>query len=110
MNTTAIGLDLARNALQVYGIDVHVHGKKVIGKSPTRKQVLPYSSPPGAASPDGMNSKERRQVEVHPARDLPLGESKGRIRQCGPFAGNVGLPRCGESPYYWPGVGQDGTP
>lgn len=78
MNATVIGLDIAGNALQVNGIDVH--GKKAIGKSPTRKQGLPYSPPLGAASPGGMNLKERRQVGVHPARDLPLAESKGRIR------------------------------
>jgi transposase len=40
MNATTIGLDIAKNSFHVHG--VNAHGKKVVSKSLTRKQVLPY--------------------------------------------------------------------
>jgi len=40
MNITTIGLDLAKNSFHVFG--VNAHGKKLVSKALTRKQVLPY--------------------------------------------------------------------
>lgn len=40
MQLTTIGLDIAKNSFHAYGVDAH--GKKVVTKSLTRKQVLPF--------------------------------------------------------------------
>lgn len=40
MNATTIGLDIAKNSFHIYGVTSH--GKKVVSKSLTRKQVLAY--------------------------------------------------------------------
>jgi transposase len=40
MQLTTIGLDIAKNSFHAYGVDAH--GKKVVSKSLTRKQVLPF--------------------------------------------------------------------
>lgn len=40
MKATTIDLDIAKNSFHVHGVDAH--GRRVISKSLTRKQVLPY--------------------------------------------------------------------